>query len=77
MTNNKKITSSAKRSKPSIFPLGFGLAATEDGMVIIDFLDEINGERTTIESIALTKKKAEMLIKSLKEAVTECEKHQQ
>ncbi|WP_155637676.1 hypothetical protein [Burkholderia cepacia] len=55
--------------KPTMFPLGFAISQVSDGMLILDFIDVINGKSTVIESVALTAGKAAQLSSALVEAL--------
>lgn len=68
MSNSKQRSKGSIKTKPTIFPLGFTVGLVEDSLVIIDFVDVINGNTTIIESIALPKQKAEQLSQALQEA---------
>lgn len=68
-TANKKSDRRLIKTKPTIFPLGFSVSKVEDSLVIIEFVDTLNGENTILESIALPKEKAEHLSAALVEAI--------
>jgi hypothetical protein len=74
-TETKKTPRSVKaeksmiKNKPTIFPLGFSVGLVENGPVIVDFVDVLNGVPTIIESIALSREKAEALASAIMEAV--------
>jgi hypothetical protein len=57
------------KTKPTIFPLGFAVSLIEDGSVIIDFVDVLNQAPTILESIALSKEKANALSAALMRAI--------
>jgi hypothetical protein len=73
-TETKKSDKKLIKLKPTIFPLGFSVSKVEDSLIIINFADEINGQRTIIESIALPKEKAEQLAAALSDAIKNDEK---
>lgn len=73
-TETKKSDKKLIKLKPTIFPLGFSVSKVEDSLIIINFADEINGERTIIESIAMPKEKAEQLATALSDAIKNDEK---
>lgn len=55
------------KNHPTIFPLGFSVGKLDGDILIVEFVDSnSNGELTTINSFALTIKKA----KELSEALT-------
>jgi hypothetical protein len=58
------------KNKPTIFPMGFTISVVEKQLIIIEFIDTINGERTVIESIALTADKAHQLSATLTQALS-------
>ncbi len=62
---NKKSDNEIMKTKPTIFPLGFSVGQVENSLVIIDFIDVLNGKRTIIESIVLPMEKAEQLSAAL------------
>jgi hypothetical protein len=71
-TTKRTSPSDFHKNKPTIFPMGFITATVEDGeIIVVEFLDEIGGQRTIIESIALPKSKALQLSMALKSAVEE------
>lgn len=72
-TETKKSDKNLIKLKPTIFPLGFSVSKVEDSLVIINFADVLNGERTIIESIALPREKAEQLSVALSEAIRDLE----
>lgn len=66
METSKKIpTSKLVKIKPTVFPLGFSLGKVEGSLIIIDFIDIINGKHTIIESMALPLEKAAQLSTAL------------
>jgi hypothetical protein len=73
-TENKKSDKKLIKLKPTIFPLGFSVSKVEDSLIIINFADEINGEKTIIESIAMPKEKAAQLATALSDAIKNDEK---
>ena len=50
--------------------MGFTISVVEKQLIIIEFIDTINGERTVIESIALTADKAHELSATLAQALS-------
>lgn len=74
-TENKRTSKPAKsektiiKNKPTVFPLGFTVGLVESGPIIVDFVDILNGVPTIIESIALSKEKAEALASAIMEIV--------
>ena len=56
---------SVLKTKPTIFPLGFSVSLVDDGSVLVDFVDVLNGVPTIIESIALSNEKAMALSSAL------------
>lgn len=59
----------AIKTKPTIFPLGFSISQVESSLTVIDFIDNINGVMTVIESIAIPKERAAQLSEALMEAI--------
>lgn len=68
-TPKQKSKENIVKTKPTIFPLGFTIGVIEDDLVIIDFMDVINEKRTILESIVLSKQKAEQLSQALQDAI--------
>ncbi|MBS1169992.1 MAG: hypothetical protein H6R01_910 [Burkholderiaceae bacterium] len=74
-TENKKPTKHqnsdkpAIKVKPTIFPLGFSVVLVDEGSIIVEFLDTLNGVTTIIESVALPKEKAKALASALAGAI--------
>lgn len=69
MASPKKRSDSVMKIKPTIFPLGFSIGQVESSIVIVDFIDEINGIATIVESIALPKEKAAQLSAALADLI--------
>lgn len=64
-TSSKKTDATIIKTKPTIFPLGFSVSLVDGSLVVIDFIDELNGMATILESIALPKDKAAQLSEAL------------
>jgi len=56
------------KTKPTVFPLGFTVSQVENSFVVIDFIDNLNGRHTIIESVALPLEKANQLSQAITEA---------
>lgn len=68
-TSNEKTKIEVIKTKPTIFPLGFFISQVESSLLVINFIDNINGETTILESIALPKERAVQLSEALIEAI--------
>lgn len=68
-SSRKKLDPEVIKLKSTTFPLGFAISQVSDGMLILDFIDVINGKHTVIESIALTAGKAAQLSSALVDAL--------
>jgi hypothetical protein len=69
-TSNKKTDAEIiTKTKPTIFPLGFTVSQVEGSLVVVDFIDRLNGATTILESIALPKERAAQLSAALIEAI--------
>lgn len=68
-TSDKKPNPKATKIKPTIFPLGLSISQVESSLIIIDFIDVINGKLTILESVALPPEKAAQLSKALNEVL--------
>lgn len=56
------------KTQPTVFPLGFSVSQVENSLVVVDFIDILNGRHTIIKSIALPLEKANQLSEALAEA---------
>lgn len=74
MNKNKpanKNMAKIRKTKPTIFPFGFGIAHVEESFIVVDFLDENDGESIVIESIAMPKERALELAKALQDILSD------
>lgn len=63
-----------KKLKTSILPFGFSIGLVDDDLILIEFVDRLNGENVIVESIALTKNKTMSLVGALQQALQEIDK---
>lgn len=59
-----------KKNMPTFFPFGFSVGGTQDGMVVINFLDQPgDGQQNIVASVALTQQRAKLFAEKLLSAI--------
>ncbi len=72
--SNENQQDAVKKLKTSILPFGFSIGLIDNDLILVEFVDELNGENVIVESIALTKNKTVNLITALQQALQEIDK---
>ena len=70
--NDENKEHTIKKTSRTIFPFGFGVKKTEDSIIVLDFVDQIDGENyEIISSFAMSETSAKSLIDAIAKAINE------
>ncbi len=75
MTDEDDQVGGPLKTEPTVFPYGFGLNKIDESIIVIDFLDtdSPSGRNRVISSVAMPRKRAELMAKAILEIDDEAE----